>query len=168
MNPNSYTSADVPVPKTGQHWDPAGEYESQDTLYTLIVYVPPRPPSKYLPSFLTREPLHVSKFHVIQNDRTGIYHSFERRDLRGMDTKFVKIKSYRFPPELRCKHVQTKTTCEEGCYVLEKGGVVKRRTCGREDCEGHVYSGNVKVGEGGVKCFGKKGARLVCFEGTPG
>lgn len=85
-----------------------------------------------------------------------------------MTVKTVKVKSHRFPAALRCKHVQNDKVCEQGCYVLEKGGEVRRFRCRREDCEGHVYCGNVKEDEGEVKCFGKKGSRLVCFEGLPG
>jgi hypothetical protein len=169
MNSNGYTSADAPVPKTGQHWDPAGEYEFHDTVYTLTVYVPPRPPPKYLPAFLTREPLHVSHHHIIRpDDSTPNYDDFERRDLEDMGTKIVKVKSHRFPAELRCKHVRDSKVCNRGCYVLEKGGKVRRWRCKREDCEGHVYNGNVKKTEAGWACFGKSKERLVCYEGLPG
>lgn len=165
MNPNSYISADARIYRTGQYWDPAGEYEDRSTVYTLTVYVPPRPPSKYLPAFLTREPGSASHSHAIQPDRsTPNYDHFERRDLQDMRTKVVKLKSYLFPADLRCKHVQQKKSCEEGCYVLEKRGKVSGWKCTREDCEGHVYCGDVMMKEG-ESCFGKTGERLVCVEG---
>ncbi|KAJ4288589.1 hypothetical protein N0V90_011826 [Kalmusia sp. IMI 367209] len=166
MDPNSNTSASISFPVTGQYWNPTGEYEYHDTVYTLTVYLPRRPPPRYLPSIFTREPLHVSPYHIIRpDDPSPNYDHFERRHLDDMKTKVVKIKSYRFPAELRCKHVQEKTSCEEGCYVLEKGGEIARWNCRRDDCEGHVYCGNVKKDEDRVACFGKKGQRIVCVDG---
>lgn len=80
----------------------------------------------------------------------------------------VQVKSYKFPPELRCRHVQDLKVCDEGCYVLEKGGDIRRWSCEREDCKGHVYCGNVKKTVDGWACFGKSKQRLVCFDGLPG
>ncbi|KAK7183055.1 uncharacterized protein CC84DRAFT_1207357 [Paraphaeosphaeria sporulosa] len=150
-------------------WDPIGKPEPRDTTFTLTVYTPPRPPPKYLPAFLTREPLDTKPFHVIRaKSPTPDYTHFERRDLSDMPTKIVKTKAYRVPAALRCKHLRESTVCNEGCYVLEKGGKeVRRFRCLREECEGHVYCGNVKEDDEGVKCFGKKGERLVCIEGLP-
>lgn len=165
----SYSAAETSVPRTGQYWDPAGEYEFHNTVYTLTVFVPPRPPPRYLPAFLTRPGLDVSPYHIIRSARTmPDYTHFERRDLSDMRTKTIKVKAYRFPLELRCKHVAEKKVCEVGCYVLEKGGEeVSRFMCGKDNCEGHVYCGNVKEDEEGAKCFGKKSERLVCIEELP-
>jgi hypothetical protein len=41
----------------GQFFDPLGETEPQETIYTLTVHKPPRPPSKYLPAIFTRTPV---------------------------------------------------------------------------------------------------------------
>jgi hypothetical protein len=79
-----------------------------------------------------------------------------------MPTKIVKLKAWQFPVAMRCAHVQHGRKCEEGCYVLEKGGDVRRWSCRREDCEGHVYGRDVLMDERGKACFGKKGERLVC------
>jgi hypothetical protein len=189
MRPN-HIPADTSVPKTGQHWNSASDYEPHNTIYTLAVFIPPRPPPKYLPAFLTREPLDTSPFHVIRpKSPTLDYTCFERRDLRDMRTKTVKIKSHDFPVELRCKHLVDQTVCRVGCYVLEKGGKeVRRFRCGRSDCDGHVYCGNIKelrrfrcykedcIGhlycedskeDDHVSCFGKKGERMVCIEEVP-
>ncbi|KAF1980528.1 hypothetical protein BU23DRAFT_626071 [Bimuria novae-zelandiae CBS 107.79] len=142
----------------GQYWDPAGEYEFHNTVYTLAVYVPPRPPSKYLPGFLTpdRPTPNINEFN-------------KPEDLVCMDTKTTTIKAHRFPVDLRCKHVQEKTRCAEGCYVLEKGGKDCKWTCRSVECEGHVYGesqavGAVKETGEGSACFGKKGERLVCLK----
>lgn len=150
-------------------WNPDWEHENRDAIFTLTVYTPPRPPPKYLPAFLTREPLEVSHHHVIRpNSLTPDYTHFERRDLSDMPIKTVKIKAHRFPAALRCSHLVGSMACNNGCYVLEKGGKeVRRFRCGTgEDCDGHVYCGNVKE-VGDVKCFGKKGERMVCIEGMP-
>ncbi|KAF2437794.1 hypothetical protein P171DRAFT_491662 [Karstenula rhodostoma CBS 690.94] len=168
---NPRTKDNMPTNYSTGYWDPVGEYEFHDTIFTLTVYLPPRPPPKYLPAFLTREPLDTKPFHVIRsNPVTPDYTHFERRHLADMPTKTVKIKAHRFPVGLRCQHLAGvgQRVCRAGCYVLEKGGKeVRRFRCARgEGCEGHVYCGHVK-GVGGVKCFGKKGARMACIEGLP-
>lgn len=168
MDPNSYTNADPSPnpPKLGQYWDPLGEYENHDTIYTLLVYTPPRPPPLYVPKFLLRDATPASRIHVIREpDNPPNYDCFERRHLDGMSAKIVKIKSHYFPAEMRCKHIYgiNEKKCEQGCYFLEKGGDLRRWTCKSALCEGHVYSDKVK-GEEGVACFGKKGKRMVCVE----
>jgi hypothetical protein len=149
--------------------DPFGQYEPQDTLYKLTVYTPPRPPPKYLPAIFTRipvtHPVLGSVYTIKPNNygsKTPNYEDFSQKDLANMLTKTVKVKAWRFPVKMRCAHVQRNRTCEEGCYVLEEGGDVKRWSCNREDCEGHVYGRNILTDEEGKSCFGKKGKRMVC------
>jgi hypothetical protein len=64
---------------------------------------------------------------------------------------------------MRCAHMQPDRKCEEGCYVLEKGGDVRRWSCQRDNCEGHVYRKCVLMDEKGRSCFGEKGERMVCM-----
>lgn len=154
MNPNS-------------QFDPAGETEPDNTTYTLTVRCPKRPPPKYLPAFLTRTPVNHpgGRAYTIQPDETNPnLDCFQEKHLESMPTKTVKIKSAWFPADMRCAHVQNARVCEEGCYVLEKGGDIARWKCKREGCEGHVYESRVKRDEDGKVCFGKKGERMVCVE----
>jgi hypothetical protein len=149
-------------------FDTLGETEPHTTIYTLTVRCPKRPPPKYLPAFLTRTPVTYSKngrTYTIQPDDTNPnLDCFESKHLDSMSTKTIKIKSYRFPLDMRCAHVQNARICEEGCYVLEKGGWIARSKCKREDCEGHVYESRVKQDVDGKVCFGKKGERMACIE----
>jgi hypothetical protein len=172
MESNSYSSADVSLnpPKLGQYHDLLGEYEWHDTIYTLLVFTPPRPPPRFLPKFLFRENVPASRIHVIRSaQEEPNYDCFEHQDLEDMKSKWVKIKSYNFPPEMRCKHIYgtNEKKCDHGCYVLEKGGDVKRWTCKNPTCEGHVYVGRRMEQDDGTVCFGKKGERLVCVDISP-
>jgi hypothetical protein len=157
-------------PALGQEHDPQGETAPSDTIYTLLVYIPPRPPPSYLPKFLFRDATPVSPNVAIRSTRDKAnYDCFERLDLVDMKAKLFKIKARLFPCELRCKHLYktNEKKCEHGCYVLEKSGNLRRWTCKRFDCEGHVYCGNVKEARGneeGVVCFGRKGERMVCAD----
>lgn len=93
--------------------------------------------------------------------------AFGLEDLKNMKRMKIKIQSYRFPPELRCEHVQGKSkNCDEGCYVLEKGGDNQSSWwCKRDDCEGHVFNAlEVKKDDKGWKCFGREGDRMVALE----
>ncbi|KAF2641995.1 hypothetical protein P280DRAFT_517001 [Massarina eburnea CBS 473.64] len=169
MTSSSYTNADAHVSKLGQPFDPLGEYEDHDTIYTLSVSIPPRPPPRYLPSFLTRQPVSAVPHHIIrptplQSD-PQTYDNFHPRDLSDMKTKTVKVKAHRFPLDMRCEHVYggKETVCRGGCYVLERGEIA-RWFCKREDCGGHVFVGEVKKDDEGRACFGKKGERMVCME----
>ena len=88
-----------------------------------------------------------------------------------MARKTVVLKSAWFPWQMRCEHVrgsdgagENVKGCKEGCYVMEKGGEMSKWKCAREDCEGHVYCGNVLTDEKGTSCFGKKGERMVCLK----
>jgi hypothetical protein len=149
-------------------FDPLGETEPDNTVYTLVVRCPQRPPPKWLPSFLTGTPVRYPKdgrIYTLQPDDTNPnLDCFEEKHLDDMSIKTIKIKSARFPAELRCRHVQNAAkVCEKGCYVLEKGGKIRRWRCKREDCEGHVYEGRTKVDVDGKVCFGKKGERMVCI-----
>ncbi|KAF9729833.1 hypothetical protein PMIN01_11766 [Paraphaeosphaeria minitans] len=172
------------------YWDPAGDYEPHDTIYTLTVFVPQRPVPKYVPSFLTREPPDAKTSHTIRpNSSMPDYTCVRQGDLHGMRREVIKVKAYQFPVEFRCKHVENQKSCYEGCYFLEKGGkAVRQFRCDKRDCEGHVYSDSVKEVErrrctsgdcvghvycdhveevGIIKCFGKKGTRMVCIEKLP-
>ncbi|KAF1954717.1 hypothetical protein CC80DRAFT_549898 [Byssothecium circinans] len=167
MDPNSYTPIAASAFTAPPYLDPLNEYENHDTIYTLLIHIPPRPPPRYIPSFLTRTPVVASHHHVIkpnplQSD-PQTYDMFELRDLPDMKTKTVKIKAYQFTLGMRCEHVYggNNKVCQEGCYVLEKGGEVARWCCKRDDCEGHVFVGKVKKNEEGVACFGKKGERML-------
>ena len=92
------------------------------------------------------------------------YDCFELCHLDDMTRKTVKIISAGFPAHMRCEHVREGHMCDQGCYVLEKGGDIGRWSCKRKDCEGHVYCGRVLKNREGVACFGEKGARMVCIE----
>jgi hypothetical protein len=153
----------------GQFFDPLGETEHQDTIYTLTVHKPLRPPPNYFPAIFTRAPVTYPKTgstHTIKPDNYGSktpnYDDFTELDLKNMPTKVVKLKAWQFPVAMRCAHVQPYKKCEKGCYVLEKGGDVRRWSCKREDCEGHVYERSALTDGEGKACFGKKG---VCYSG---
>jgi hypothetical protein len=153
----------------GPYYDPLGESEMQETLYTLTVHKPPRPPPKYLPSIFTRIPVthaNTGPAYTLKPSnyfsKTPNYDDFWEKDLKDMPTQVVKLKAWQFPLRMRCEHVQSDRKCEKGCYVLEKGGAVSRWNCEREDCEGHVYGRNVLTDTEGKACFGKKGRRMVC------
>lgn len=156
----------------GPYFDPLGETEPHTTKYTLTVLCPPRPPPRWLPAIFTRpgpskNPNVGTKFVIRPSDYNPAnpnYDCFERRHLAQMKAKTVTITSAWFPADMRCEHVQNRHDCEEGCYVLEKGGDVGRWSCKREDCEGHVYCGRVWEDGDGRACFGKKGARMVCIK----
>lgn len=153
----------------GPYYDMLGEYEPHTTKYTLTVLCPPRPPPRWLPAIFTRSgpsKPNVGTAYTIRpsnyNPAAPNYDNFELRHLDDMAPKTVKIISAWFPADMRCEHVQNNHKCEEGCYVLEKGGSVSRWRCQREDCEGHVYCGLVMEDRKGVACFGKTGERMVC------
>ncbi|KAJ4991785.1 hypothetical protein SVAN01_02635 [Stagonosporopsis vannaccii] len=152
----------------GPYYDMLGEFEPHTTKYTLTVLLPPRPPRKWLPAFLTRpspsKPNIGTAFTIRPSDYNPAhpnYSFFEWRHLEDMESKTVTIMSGWFPADLRCDHVQGGHKCEEGCYVLEKGGENCSWYCSRKDCEGHVYCGRVAKDAGGTACFGKKGARML-------
>ncbi|KAH9869967.1 hypothetical protein J1614_006888 [Plenodomus biglobosus] len=153
-----------------QYFDPVGITEPHTTLYTLAVYDPPRPPPRWLPSFLTREPItntNTGSTYMIRPDDTNPnLDCFEPKHLSSLSTKTMTIKSFLFTPELRCKHLQTGArACNHSCYFREKGGEeIARWRCKRGDCEGHVYCGPVLKDEYGKACFGEKGKRMVCLD----
>jgi hypothetical protein len=152
----------------GPYFDPLGETEPENTIYTLTVCCPPRPPPKWLPSFVTRTPVthpNTGAAYTIKPDDTNPnLDCFEEKHLEDVRTKVIKLKRSLFPLSMRCVHVRDKTTCDERCYFLEKGGVVSRWWCSEEKgCEGHVYCGRVKKDGEGNSCFGKKGERMVCI-----
>jgi hypothetical protein len=150
------------------HFDPLGECEPENTIYTLTVRCPPRPSPKWLPSFIARKPVTYSRtystYTIIPDDTNPDLDCYEEKHLNDMPTKVVKIKRALFPLEMRCWHLRYVTTCEEGCYVLERGGDIERWRCKRSDCNGHVYCGRVKADGDGKACFGKKGEMMVCLE----
>jgi hypothetical protein len=160
--------------KIGPYFDPSGDYEPANTVYTLKVRCPPRPPPKWLPAFITREPVrpgNTGRAHTIKPDNYGSgrpnYDYFTVNEMNSMSVKTVTIKSWQFPPELRCAHVQQAKRCGMGCYVLEKGGDHYRWKCAREGCQGHVFDRNVLMDGSGVACFGEKGKRMVCSDRLP-
>jgi hypothetical protein len=72
---------------------------------------------------------------------------------------------------MRCEHIHGKDGagegvkgCNEGCYVLEKGGEEGYWRCASENCQGHIYCGEVLMDEAGRCCFGKKGEIMVCLK----
>ncbi|KAF2873961.1 hypothetical protein BDV95DRAFT_472041, partial [Massariosphaeria phaeospora] len=152
-------------------YDPAGEYEFQDTVYTLTVWTPPRAPPKYLPKFLSRESVDttygrsLATYPVIRHEKKDHTSEFGIWNLKHLESKTIKIKSTYFDLDMRCEHVlksrHDARECKQGCYVLEKGGKdYTHRKCKRADCEGHVYVDPIKEDEKGRACFGKKGERL--------
>jgi len=148
--------------------DYLGEFEPHNTIYILTVYIPLRPPPSCIPGFIFRENVsykdYDSKrdFRIPHDPPNHDRNAFGPRALDTMETKQIKIKSYRFPLEMRCPHLQGKSMeCKEGCYFLEKPIKKLNSQCKRVDCEGHVYGGWRMEGKNGVECFGKKGKRLV-------
>jgi hypothetical protein len=149
------------------HFDPLGETGADNAVYTLTVRCPLRPPCKWLPSFMTRQPVPClpSGYTYTKPDHANPnFDCYERKHLDDMLKKVVKIKRAAFPLEMRCDHLRHDTKCKKGCYVLEKGGSIWRKKCKRSDCEGHVYCSPVKEDEKGKSCFGKKGGRMVCVD----
>jgi hypothetical protein len=147
------------------HFDPLAGTEPDNTMYTLTVRCPKRPPPKFLPAFITRTPVVSRRSYTISRDETNPnLDCFEEKHLDAMPIKVVKIENVWFPAHMRCAHVQNARACWEGCYVLEKGGNISRSWCKREGCEGHVYQSGVKKDIDGKVCFGKKGQRMVCVQ----
>lgn len=174
MDPYSYTTADATFGpgKVGIPFDPLGEYEDHNTIYTLTVLIPEKIPGRFS-QFINRRPVDYSYYESERDYRTGgskfappskpSSHALGADDLAFMKAKVVKIKATHFPPDFRCAHVQTKERkCERGCYLLERGGEDPNWKCDRVDCEGHRYSGRRKEDGEGQWCFGKKGERLIC------
>lgn len=152
----------------GAHFDPLGEYEFPNTVYTLTVRVPRRPVTKWLPSFVSRTPVIYAKsssqtYSIKPDDTNPNLDCFELKHLNDddMDSKKIKIKAALLPEEVRCKHLKASRVCNEKCYVLEKGGSISRKKCSRDDCQGHVYGSAVVEDAQRRVCFGNKGARVV-------
>ncbi|USP80278.1 hypothetical protein yc1106_07552 [Curvularia clavata] len=146
----------------GPYYDPLGEFEMHTTPYKLTVLVPPRLPLKQSLLNFIRTPSAKRT-----QDPSGYS---PLKELSGLPQKTVVLKSAYFPWQMRCKHVkgndgfkQGVKGCKEGCYILEKGGDGANWKCAHEDCEGHVYCGDVLQDEEGRCCFGKKGERMVCL-----
>ncbi|PSN74233.1 hypothetical protein BS50DRAFT_627578 [Corynespora cassiicola Philippines] len=150
-------------------FDPLGETEPNDIVYTINAYCPPRPPPGWIPKIFTGERIdHKNRTYEsfrIRPEQTGPnYDCFEGKDLDDMGVKTIKIKSFHFPADIRCEHVQNSKTCNEICYVLERSGDrLVRWRCKSESCEGHVYCGTVKEYGNEFACFGNKGKRLVAI-----
>ncbi|KAF2026755.1 hypothetical protein EK21DRAFT_27074, partial [Setomelanomma holmii] len=148
------------------YFDMLNETEHADTIYTLTIRCPPRPPPTWLPALFTRHgvrPTNIGSAYTIKPDNYGTpnYDYFTFLDMPSMPTKIVKVKSWQFPANLRCEHVQETKECDMGCYVSEKGGDHHRWKCAREDCQGHVFDRNVLADENGLACFGEKGRRMM-------
>lgn len=157
----------------GPYFDMLGETEPHTTKYTLTVLCPPRPPPRWLPVFFTRpgpsKPNVGSTYTIRPSDYDPANPNYDCFELRHLDNgtmtpKIVKTISAWFPADMRCEHVYEGKECVKGCYVLEKGGDIRRWSCQREDCEGHVYCGRVLRDAKGRVCFGEKGKRMVCIE----
>jgi hypothetical protein len=171
------------LPKLYPHNDPLGEWEHDNVEYTLIVYVPKRIPNRYKRWILKRShPLDLSDYDPKYSHKLGGNPKFEswkppsytlnKSHLPGMKKKTVRIKSWRFPEDMRCSHVTGENRgrkCENGCYIIEhegkRGSWGSELKCGRPDCNGHRWKGYSKKDKNGVSCFGK-GQRLVCIEST--
>jgi hypothetical protein len=173
------------IPKLYTPIDPLGEYENDNTIYTLTVYVPEQIPSRYAQWIEKRSnPVDYSSYNPATDHKLGGNPDFlppeppsciiDRSDLKDMTSKVIKIKAYKFPLELRCSHVRGKLgevrtrECKEGCYIFEvegkRGKLGPGWTCERKDCEGHRWRGWRKKDEYGRWCFGKKGSRIICIE----
>lgn len=165
--------------------DPLGEYEDQNSIYTLTAYVPDRIPNRYQQWVEFRSsPLDYSSYDPRWDHMLGGNPKFmpyqppsyvlRSTDLKDMKLKVFKVKAYMFPLEMRCSHVcgtlggPVVRECREGCYILERegerGGSGPGWRCERKDCEGHRYCGRKRFDENGRWCFGKKGERLVCIQ----
>jgi hypothetical protein len=162
------------------YFDPLGEYEHHDNIYTLVVYIPKRIPGR-VSRWIEKHsaPVDYSTYDPTIHHRLGGNHpDFEpheeksyilhRKDLAGMERKVVKLKAYQFPLDFRCLHAQLSYECYKGCYILEKegerNGLGPDLKCEREDCNGHRWGGENKIDAEGRGCFGKKGQRLICIE----
>lgn len=153
----------------GPYFDPLGETELEDTIYTLAVRRPPRPRPKWLSTFRSRTPVKylnspLSTYTIMPDETNANLDCFEEKHLEDMSRKHVKIKRALYPLEMRCDHFKENKTCMSGCYVQEKGGHIWQKKCTRSDRAGHVYVGLVKEDEEKKSCIGKKGERLVCIE----
>ena len=160
-----------------------GMTERYDTVYTLYVHDPRNSKAvrtieaiqKYVPGIKTtriiREAEATTRFSIAAEHQT-------LADLDSLELREVEIKGRHHPVELKCRHLplgMSKPTCTEGCYLMERGtnsgtnSVID--TCGNEDCQGHMYKGEVlqymseiRTITKPVRCFGKKGARMVCLK----
>jgi hypothetical protein len=156
-----------------------GMTERYDTVYTLYVHAPRvskvvstlEALEKLMPGNTTtriiREAEATTRFSVATDHQTIA-------DLDSLEIREMKIKGRHHPVELKCRHLplgMSKPTCTEGCYLMERGTNPVINTCGNEDCQGHIYQGEVlqymsevRTITKPVKCFGKKGARMVCMK----
>lgn len=152
-----------------RYFDPEGLTEPHTTQYTLTVYIPPRPRPRWLPScFMPQHVKHDNTGSRDSNSAEDCIPCLGRLELRHLDilpTQSITITSSWFLPEMRCKHLQAGArVCDQGCYLLEKGGKAAGRwRCTREDCDGHAYCGQVVQDGVGQVCFGKKNKRMVCL-----
>ncbi|KAF2683693.1 hypothetical protein K458DRAFT_257183, partial [Lentithecium fluviatile CBS 122367] len=84
------------------YWNPAGDYEYHDTIYTIRVYTPKRPVPRFVPNILLRENKPAPRRFTIREREDNIeLNCFRHGHLDDMKSKTVKIKAYGFPPELR-------------------------------------------------------------------
>jgi hypothetical protein len=131
-------------------------------VYTITVRIPPRP--SRLPEFVTRENVSykhyvpLRDFQIQPNPSHDIQDSFGPSQLYAMKTKQIKIKSHYFPAEMRCQHLQGKTTGRnKGCYFLEKPIKNSRFKCERVDCQGHVFGDKTEMMVRGWRVLGRRG-----------
>jgi len=179
------------LPNTGSHVDRKrsrfsanvgphdGMTERYDIVYKLYVHDPRNSKAvrglealqKLVPGIKTtriiREAEATTRFSIATDHQTIA-------DLDSLEIREVEIKGRHHPVELKCRHLplgMSKPTCTEGCYLMERGTNPVTNTCGDEDCQGHIYQGEVlqhmsedRTITKPVKCFGKKGARMVCMK----
>jgi hypothetical protein len=100
------------------YFDPLGETESDNTVFTLTVRCPRR--FRYLPDFLTRTSVRYPKnrqvYTIPPDDADPNLNCSKEKHL---STKTITIKSPMLPAELRCEHLQNAKVCGEECYVME-------------------------------------------------
>jgi hypothetical protein len=84
----------------GPFFDPLGEIEPKETLYTLTVHKPPRPAPKYLPAIITRTPVSHPFTRLRYTIKPDIYGSrflndddFSEKDFAKMPTKTMQLKA---------------------------------------------------------------------------
>lgn len=84
------------APKGTDFFDPLGGTEPDNTVYTLTVRCPKRPPPKYLPAFFTREPVrytHAPGAYIAKPPETNPnLDCFESKHLDDMNWKAMKLK----------------------------------------------------------------------------
>jgi hypothetical protein len=84
----------------GPHFDPMGDSEPENTIYTISVLCPPRSTPKWLADILNR----------VTNSSEPPYTNTNSIDTEKWPMQSMKIKRALFPVEMRCDHLRDKTT----------------------------------------------------------